>query len=973
MRVFFLLCGLSLVCLVLGVARRCSAADGAPTFRAVQQVPGDWVTRSITFLSAGYAVEEEAIFQSDVDRCVSALHGRIRGVTAEPWDRYASSLNIYAVFQSSAVSGVAVKGESKSGRNNLGCSIVLAYPPAVSCDLSAVFTLAAYAPVRDLVVVLVNQPNHVVGVGGKSLAIFTNDPLFMPFFAIRELSKAVASLSSEYASGVEEKRAVQVPNCASSIEAARAAWGHWIGQGLADETPSQGCFFNNYYRPTRQACMLRNSSVGELCAVCKEQVNLALLSVDLNASVAPTRCTSAAPTLLVSHSQGLQLHIGEIKGMTNMKVEWRLADGSIVDTANASQLVISSDVLRSWRLPTEVCAVITDNSPHIRPKWRTRLPRRVASFRLASDAAWSPVSLKRCGLSEVCTSCEEPHCNETAIPHSKVIKWAVEEDVNVRRENYMILVFICSTVALVLLLTVLVLYFRCYLRRPHEIFFTACTDRVIRGAILILSVIITCMSTFTLAAILLFIENHSIFWRQLFVPFFVITAATYLLSLLNFVSVVFRLYVSTIICGAVLLLIGLLHAVLGTLLGLAAVLAKDALTGYVASQWMDTARNNPIQISRLQSHLKCSGFFVACLEVVSSICPVGSESNLYVEPCATAFVDAVHAAHTPLVASALITGALLIVCAPLDFVFVLRSLHLSRMGRRRRTYRNDPQAAVLPLTFAEARRVHRMFDRSSDKYSKTLAGQRVSGFLERAFNTKLKPEEKIMFVSEGPVTFKRLMSLFFPHFATARMDPRQLTPEEAQVAQGVFELQCCQFQKLWQFAMTSAALSPGTLFNLFRSYTCDHFVVEPHEFLAIIKKAADANSAEAAMCRGLTAFELEGLRNAWAVLKPSIVGDLNEEQIALFYQWTHRAALRGDEHLKEWKQFLDVRKRGGIGWGEFCYPFAKRALLWRAREFLSNLGKEVPPELLRKELVQWRFGDAVVNAIFFAIRRGDSY
>ncbi|RNF11177.1 hypothetical protein TraAM80_01108 [Trypanosoma rangeli] len=964
MRFFVLLWGLLLVYLSLDVGRICRAADEAPMYRVEQQVSSDWVTRSITFLSSGYAVEEEVLFQSDVNLCVRALHGRIRGVTAEPWDRYASLLNIYAVFQPSVESGAASKEDLKGGRNNLGCSITLTYPPVVSCDLNAVFRLAAYAPVQDLVVVLVNQPKAAVGVGGKSIAIFTNDPLFMPFFVIRELSKAVTSLGSEYAFGVEDKHVVQVPNCAPSIEAARAAWGHWIDQGLADETPLKGCFFNNYYRPTRQDCIMRNSSVGGLCAVCKEQVNLALLSADLGDSTAHTRCIRDTPNLIFNRFQDLQIHIGEIGGMTDMKVDWMLADGSIVGTANDSQLVIALDSLRGLPLPTEICAVITDNSPYIRPKWRAKLLRRIASFRLVSDTSSTPVNVRRCGMSEVCKSCQGPHCDETVLSHPNVMKWAVEEDVKVRRNSYVILVAVYSGVAIVLLLIVLVLYLRCYLRRPHEIFFNPCMDRVNRGVLLIISVIITCMSTFTLVSIPLLDENHFIFLRKLFIPFFVMTTVTYLFSLLNFVAVIFRLYIFTVICGAVLLLIGLFHAALGALLGLAAGFVEDFLVGYAASGWMETAHSNPSQISRVQSHLKCSGFFVSCLEVASSICPVGSESNLHAEPCATALLKALYNMHTALTVSIFITGALVIVCGLLDFVFVLRSLHLSRMGRRRRMYRNDPHAAVLPLVFAEARRAHRMFCRSFNGHGRTLEAQRVTGFLERVFGTKLKPEEKGMLEAEGPFTFNGLMSFFFPHFITSRMDPRQLTPEEAHMAQGVFELQCLQFQKLWKFATASAAMSPGKLCGLFRLYTRDNFVVEPQELLALIKKAADTNSIEAALYRGLTTFELEGLRNAWAVLKPNIIGDLNDEQIALFYQWTHRDVLRGDNHLKEWKQSLDVRRRGRIGWGEFCYPFAKRALLWKAREFLSNMGKEVPPELLKKEFVQWRFGNTVVNATF---------
>ncbi|PWV00391.1 putative IgA Peptidase M64 [Trypanosoma cruzi] len=145
------------------------------------------------------------------------------------------------------------------------------------------------------------------------------------------------------------------------------------------------------------------------------------------------------------------------------------------------------------------------------------------------------------------------------------------------------------------------------------------------------------------------------------------------------------------------------------------------------------------------------------------------------------------------------------------------------------------------------------------------------------------------------------MSLFFPHFITSRMDPRQLTPEETQEVQGVFELQNCQYQKFCRFATASGALSPETLFKLFLFYTSDHFTVDESEFISLIKAEAETNCPDASMCRGLTAFELEGLRHVWTALNPRILGDLNDEQIALFYQWTHSEPLSGDSHFQEWK------------------------------------------------------------------------
>ncbi|EKF33556.1 hypothetical protein MOQ_002576 [Trypanosoma cruzi marinkellei] len=965
MRFIAFLWGLLLACLILGVVRTCRAADNEPKYREVQRVSVDWRTRSITFLSAGYTADQENQFQSDVNKCVDALYGRVRGVASEPWNRYASLLNIYAVFQPSVDANTTVgkKEALKNDQIDLECSISHSYPLFISCNLSAVFALSTYAPTKDLIVVLVNDPSNVVGEGGKSLAVFTNAPLFMPFLAVRELSKAIASLSSEYAMGVEEKYDVYVPNCAPSIEAARARWDYWIDQGLVDKTPSRGCFFTNYYRPSESDCMMRKSSKEGLCAVCKEQVNIALLSADPNFSRPTTRCTRTAQKVQLDKSKDIQLNIGEITGMTNMSVSWMLGNGTIFHAAHSSQLVVPKELWNNWSLPTELCAVITDNSPYIRPVKGTKLFRRILSYELFLDKS-APFEMKMCGMSDSCTPCEGSGCDDSHIFFSQDFEGKKQGAAKAKTTNYVISVAVCTSFALLVLLIVTVLYLCCYLKRPHELFSTLFMDLLIRKFIFIISFNLVGLSIFSLASVLLFLDVHAMLSKHLLIPYLGITVWAYSTALLNIASVIFRWYAFVIACSAFFLVNGLLHTIIGALWVIVTVFEGDCLLGYVSSRWLKTAITRPSEIELIQSVLQCSGFFVSCLEVTSSSCPKESVSNMYAKPCEKVFMRDLYASHGPITASVFITGLLLVASGLLNVVFLIRSFYLSKIGIQRRKYHSDPEAAVLPLTFEEARKLRRMFYRVSDKTNRTLAGRAVTQFLEKVFRTKLEPGEKRKIENEGPVTFDKLMSLFFPHFITSRMDPRQLTPEETQEVRGVFELQTCQYQKFCRFATASGALSPETLFKLFCLYTSDHFTVDESEFISLIKAEAETNCPDASMCRGLTVFELEGLRHVWAALNPKILGDLNDEQIALFYQWTHDEPLYGDSHFQEWKESLDVRQRGSIGWGEFCYPFAQRALLWKARRFLSDMEKEVPPEMIKKNLVEQRFGCEVVNAVF---------
>ncbi|KEG13235.1 hypothetical protein DQ04_01131040 [Trypanosoma grayi] len=956
----------------------CSGTDAALNYDVVQRASRDGTTRSITFLSSGYSSEEASRFDSDVRTCVAALHNKVKSVSSDPWGRYAALLNMYSVFRPSNHSGASrphgtnhlCKNMKDCGpsfvENNLGCAFGTPDPSVISCNLSAVFALAAAAPVRDLVVVLVNEPTEVSSAGGRSLAIFTNKPSFMPLFLVRELSKAVASLVSEYSRGVEEKGDVRVPNCVATVEQARLEWGHWMDQGLVDTTPKLGCFFNNYYRPTDFGCMMRDSSVSSMCAVCKEQVTLALFTKGAGLSLAATRCPWEEHTVHVNISKGVELTVGEIGAQAGVVVKWVDESGTAIAASegSAGTLLVPGSTLSTWKFPTTVSAMIEDVSPYVARSKRQESFRRTTTFQLIVQGGDLCKNME-CASFSACTSCSGPSCAVNVTPHEENIEWVTYQEEGQRSGNNVIAGSVCGGVTFVVLTLILVLYYYCYFNRPHEVLTTLFMDDLLCAVLQMVSIVVLAFSIYILVLTVEYAETHVLLWRQLFIPCVIVGAIIFIAAPVNLVAVLFRYYALAVGCAVLLITLGLGFMGIGVFLAWTYMRRDtDGLIAYVAYRWMISVRDSPDVVDKTQHSLKCSGFYVSCLEANASYCPNNRKSNMYVNPCEDPFMDDVANASVPICVSTLMAGILLISSAVLNIVFAIRFSHLSRIRRRRHAYRNDPAAPILPFTFAEAKEARRIFHVIADKTDNALVGKRASRFLRKMFREKLDPEYQTLVETHVPMTYDELMSLHFPFFVTLRMDPRQLTPDEAYKAQGVLDLQRLQYQKLEEFAEASGALSPEALYRLFYGFASGRFIADQNEFLTVVRQEAAENCPDAPLCDGLTVFELEGLRSVWVALNPKVVGDLSDEQIDILYQWTHGEPLRNVGHFNEWKKSLDVRQRGGIGWGEFCYPFAKRAHLLQSRDYLSHLNKDVPPEMLSRAFVVQQFGNDLEAAVF---------
>lgn len=221
-------------------------------------------------------------------------------------------------------------------------------------------------------------------------------------------------------------------------------------------------------------------------------------------------------------------------------------------------------------------------------------------------------------------------------------------------------------------------------------------------------------------------------------------------------------------------------------------------------------------------------------------------------------------------------------------------------------------------------------------------------FISDAFGESLHPEDhRAIFEAAttennqpGHITLDRIMHIVFPFmdFGNPFHDPRTLTEEEASTKANAAEVMVAHQRKNEEYVDAAGALPPAKLRDLYMKHCIDEkgqYKAHPN-FFEIIKAESRAYGAtmDGQMCRGLVPAELDGLRSLWGRLNPLVDGDLNDPALSTLFAVTHQGTkIRTQEHFARWKSTLDVRGRG-VGWPEFCLPFAQRAQHEEARRFM---------------------------------------
>lgn len=242
------------------------------------------------------------------------------------------------------------------------------------------------------------------------------------------------------------------------------------------------------------------------------------------------------------------------------------------------------------------------------------------------------------------------------------------------------------------------------------------------------------------------------------------------------------------------------------------------------------------------------------------------------------------------------------------------------------------------------------------------------------FAKSLTDDYKQQLVRRGPMTYSQLMRLHFPHSGALIVSS---TENSAVAKKAVAETPSSgggsidsEAVKQARYTEAAGGLSPEELRRVFAAQAGQRRAPTEEQLVAAMQTAALVCPG-AAYCRGLTAMELEGLRRVWTALHPKVVGPLSDSELRLLYRWSHPSKPElTAARLSSWKAGLEVRGKGkGVGWCEFCYPYARRALLQTARDELSSAGLVVPARAVSRAVVESLHGTASYNDCFLPQER----
>lgn len=949
------------------------------------QLVGRTTTRSITFLASGYLSTQQALFNTNVAACVAALKGDDTTIDSSPWPRYFPLINIYSLFEPSTQVGATREGGPQhdcTGMNscgpysratNLGCYYGTPDPSRLGCEVASVMSLASFAPDVDIVVVLVND-NDVGASAFASYATISTSATYMSYQLVHQLNHAVAGLGDEYSYGFTEPNpsAVSLPaNCAVQNNAALVNWSYWVTQGTVAASPVQGCTFDNLYRPTASSCVMKTAAATSMCSVCKEQLTLGIYSQGL--SIDEPRCPPSNWNIYVNASGSVTLTVNQAFVLQNsgVTVLWVMHDGTTV-TTNVPSVTVSGSTLSAG--VNTVRAIVTDASTLVRSSWRPSAANKTTTFTLRLWQTTSGCVTDSCTSSSNVVYSYCRICNAAdGCPDALVVPVTYQGPSvrNIDQESYIVNItaIVTAAVGAFALLVAFMIYAFYRSKKPNLVYDPSAGEYALSVVVTVTAVLGLILIVVMIVFAVLYLPRAAVFGRGFFIGVIVLAVVIYCVAILKLIAATFSSAPLTAVCGVVLCFFGI--GLFG--IGVFGVYVyhnqntSDMLDTF-SNLWHDYTASHPDLICDIQSAFQCSGFYHSCTPTSSTYCPANcvQPNRDYVNACRAPWMDWIAWNGLRVGVVCLLCGFFFAIAAVIDCLHCVRTMRAKANARGRRSYRKDQRAPVVPITSKEIAQFRSEFVKADTARKGTLEGEELVAFIEDTFGEAPSTQDRQLLLSAGPMSCEDLLRMYFPHYVLSQTDPRQLTPEEAEEASDAIELQRLQFAKLETFMTASGSLSPEALHRIYQTYAKTHFATTGRELIDIIRSEAirHAITEEAAMCSGLSKQELEGLRGAWIAIHPSVMGDLDDDELDKLFQWTHGTVLHSHEHFVRWKDMLDVRKTDTIGWGEFCYPFAQRARLGKAREYLYTMNREVPHEMLSKAQVADEFGPQLVDQCF---------
>jgi hypothetical protein len=723
------------------------------------------------------------------------------------------------------------------------------------------------------------------------------------------------------------------------------------------------------------------------------------------ASVTPpaSQLTSAAAPLTTRVTKHLYLSLGSFASQSDVEVVWTSENGTILAT-NTQTLVIEN-VSSLWTLPTTVTATVTDATQNVRPSWRAERRANMTSTTTFAIAAWTDdvncasASKPTCFASRtvfaavavmpsaVCAPLTSATKNRTAAATAAA---AVDELVlsasgtDPKRPTVPIIVssIVCGGLTLLLVAVITLVFYCCVQRRPREVLNPTHTDNVVYYTAVVLAPLGITLAGLVIVFVCSFVPAVYYTGSPVVLTLLVMACMMYVSATMNFCGVLLRRFVAVLVCGVLSLLLGAGFFACG-LLSLIFYLDRGSqvFSDRVSRLWqhlLSSDTGSAYVCNIVQATMRCSGFHAGCFMTMSAECPPNCSNNLlYVNSCGVSFAYYVGNLYLPLAIVALAGGFWFVLLGTLDMTYYVRFRQLPRNGRLRRAFRNMRKPPMTPITYQEVAELHRMFALVCNRKQlfMTVEGETAVRFLETVFAEPLSDAYAQRVRTSGPLTFDALMTLHFPflmrlpQLAVSQVGGSPPAPCVAMEK----EQQATQRWEGWsmdRYAEAAGALSPEELHRLLHAHlaaqgTSSSTQLTERVLVECIRLAA-AQAEAAPFCHGLTTSELAGLRRVWTALHPAISGTLTDTELVLFYQWSHTATspLNADG-LAKWKASLDIMRSGhGVGWREFCYPYAQRALNTAAESFLKKNGCDIPPGVVSRARVADRYGSEECKAVF---------
>ncbi|MDD4967938.1 MAG: M64 family metallopeptidase [Paludibacter sp.] len=245
----------------------------------------------IAVIAEGYSAKEQKKFYRDAQRLAENL------LTHEPFTKYRSRINIYAVAARSVDSGISLSKDSTWKNTSAGSHFYTFYEPRylTTTNVFKVRDLAALVP-YDAIYVLANTSTYGGGGIYNNYALTAADNNLVTQVTVHEFGHSFAGLADEYFHDKQDaldamydiKKEPWEPNITSLVQFERK-WKAQLQEGIAVPTPvteenktkigvfeGGGYLAKGMYRPMFD-CRMRTNKAPEFCTICQQAVERMIL------------------------------------------------------------------------------------------------------------------------------------------------------------------------------------------------------------------------------------------------------------------------------------------------------------------------------------------------------------------------------------------------------------------------------------------------------------------------------------------------------------------------------------------------------------------------------------------------------------------------------------------------------------------------------------------------------------------------